>query len=242
MSQLEEIKNQKFSSNHLQQSESSLGIESIELPKTVVMKLAKSTGPENMKLAKEVPIALARSSTIFINYLASIAEDIASSNSQKILNAQHVLEACEELNWSDGNELQKVLKTELKAFRKLNKVKKLEKVGRLNNQNNKPSGSSTAMAQDDISKVQSNRGPDVTDEILVDDLQPRFGKANHQNSDPQGDNKEDEDEAEDDEAEEFEEEFEEEAGEEVEDEIQEEQEDENLENVEMDEDLDKENE
>ncbi|KAH9823507.1 hypothetical protein DFH28DRAFT_1049227 [Melampsora americana] len=110
-----------------QQAASFTGIEAVELPRAVVMKLAKSTGPGNMKLAKEVPIALTKASTVFINYLVSIAHGIAADRSEKSLSARHVLEACKELDWSDSDEMLRTLKIELEAFRRLNVAKKVEK-------------------------------------------------------------------------------------------------------------------
>ncbi|KAH9444576.1 hypothetical protein Pst134EB_024838 [Puccinia striiformis f. sp. tritici] len=91
------------------------------------MKLAKSTGPGNMKLAKEVPVALTKASTVFINYLVAIAHDIAAAKNEKSLNARHVLEACKELQWADSDQLQKTLKVELDAFRKLNEARKFKR-------------------------------------------------------------------------------------------------------------------
>ncbi|WAQ90695.1 hypothetical protein PtA15_13A94 [Puccinia triticina] len=113
-----------------QQAGSFVGIEAVELPRAVVMKLAKSTGPGNMKLAKEVPVALTKASTVFISYLVAIAHDIAAARSEKSLNARHVLEACKELQWADSDELQKTLKVELEAFRKLNAAKKAQKTSK----------------------------------------------------------------------------------------------------------------
>ncbi|KAG0143500.1 hypothetical protein CROQUDRAFT_661115 [Cronartium quercuum f. sp. fusiforme G11] len=113
-----------------QQASSFLGIEAVELPRAVVMKLAKSTGPGNMKLAKEVPVALTKASTVFINYLVSIAHGIAAERSEKSLSARHILEACRELDWQDGDEMLLTLKLELEAFRKLNAAKKVQKANR----------------------------------------------------------------------------------------------------------------
>ncbi|POW01929.1 hypothetical protein PSHT_12310 [Puccinia striiformis] len=123
-----------------QQAGSFVGIEAVELPRAVVMKLAKSTGPGNMKLAKEVPVALTKASTVFINYLVAIlfirtilrssAHDIAAAKNEKSLNARHVLEACKELQWADSDQLQKTLKVELDAFRKLNEAKKVQKTSK----------------------------------------------------------------------------------------------------------------
>ncbi|CAH7676645.1 hypothetical protein PPACK8108_LOCUS11807, partial [Phakopsora pachyrhizi] len=110
-----------------QQKESFVGIEAVELPRAVVMKLAKSTGPENMKLAKEVPIALTKASTVFINYLVAIAHEVAAQRSEKSLSASHVLEACNQLDWSDSDQLRRALNIELEAFRNLNVAKKINK-------------------------------------------------------------------------------------------------------------------
>lgn len=113
-----------------QQAGSFVGIEAVELPRAVVMKLAKSTGPGNMKLAKEVPVALTKASTVFINYLVAIAHEIAAARSEKSLNARHVLEACRELQWCDTDELLKTMKLELDAFRKYHAEKKVQKAVR----------------------------------------------------------------------------------------------------------------
>lgn len=88
-----------------------------------------------MKLAKEVPTALQKASTVFVSYLASVyvapvsyqqaelvmfavtyrAHDIAQERGEKTLSAQHVLEACKQLDWEDEDELVRVLKSELEG-------------------------------------------------------------------------------------------------------------------------------
>ncbi|GAA5878872.1 hypothetical protein JCM16303_007214 [Sporobolomyces ruberrimus] len=101
------------------------GIDQYELPKSVIARLAKGAVPPEVKLQKEVPLALVKSSTVFISYLAALSHDLAAEKSMKTITAQHVLEGVKQLGWEDGGkELEKYLKKELKAFRKINEAKK----------------------------------------------------------------------------------------------------------------------
>lgn len=52
-----------------QQSAVSEGIDAFELPKSIVIKLAKSGIPEQSKVQKETILALLKGSTVFINLL-----------------------------------------------------------------------------------------------------------------------------------------------------------------------------
>ncbi|GAA5840648.1 hypothetical protein JCM5353_000260 [Sporobolomyces roseus] len=100
------------------------GIDQYELPKSVIARLAKSAVPPEVKLQKEVPLALVKGSTVFINYLAALSHDLAQEKNTKTIAANHVLEAVKQLGWEDGGELSKHLKKELKAFRKIAEAKK----------------------------------------------------------------------------------------------------------------------
>ncbi|GAA5928224.1 uncharacterized protein JCM15063_003825 [Sporobolomyces koalae] len=111
--------------NAANEEEGGLGIDQFELPKSVVARLAKSAVAPEVKLQKEVPLALVKGSTVFINYLAALAHDLAQEKNQKTITAVHVLEAVKQLGWQDeGEELSKHLKRELKAFRKIAEQKK----------------------------------------------------------------------------------------------------------------------
>ncbi|GAA5981863.1 hypothetical protein JCM5350_005752 [Sporobolomyces pararoseus] len=93
-----------------------MGIDQYELPKSVIARLAKSSVPPEVKLQKEVPIALVKSSTVFINYLAALSHDLATEKGTKTIAALHVLEATKQLGWEDGGKsLEKELKKELKG-------------------------------------------------------------------------------------------------------------------------------
>ncbi|KAF8900831.1 histone-fold-containing protein [Gymnopilus junonius] len=84
-----------------QQELVSEGIENFELPKSVVMKIAKSSIPDNMKLQKETVISLVKGSTVFINYLAATAHDVALSKQHKSISASDVLKALETIEFGD---------------------------------------------------------------------------------------------------------------------------------------------
>ncbi|EGU11834.1 Proteophosphoglycan ppg4 [Rhodotorula toruloides ATCC 204091] len=80
--------------------------------------------PVDIKLQKEVPLALVKGSTVFINYLAALSHDVATERNNKTISAQHVLDAVKQLGWNDGGELHKTLKKELAAFRAAADAKK----------------------------------------------------------------------------------------------------------------------
>ncbi|KAI0773129.1 histone-fold-containing protein [Trametes elegans] len=78
------------------------GIENFELPRTVVMKLARASQvPENTKFSKDVILAILKASTVFINYLAATAHEVASSKQHKSISATDVLKALELVEFGD---------------------------------------------------------------------------------------------------------------------------------------------
>ncbi|KAK6363622.1 hypothetical protein TWF730_001046 [Orbilia blumenaviensis] len=100
------------------------------LPKTIVTRLAKGNVPSNTQIQKDAVTALSRSATVFINYLASMANDITKMNNRKTIMPDHVIAAIEEIEFPG---LKERLEGELKAFnetqankRKKAKDKKLE--------------------------------------------------------------------------------------------------------------------
>ncbi|KAL8290486.1 hypothetical protein RQP46_002744 [Phenoliferia psychrophenolica] len=95
------------------------GIDNYDLPKTV-----------DVKMQKDIPVALMKGSTVFVNYLAAVAHDVATDRGNKTIGANHVLEAVKQLGWEDDQELIKHLKKELAAFRVTVEQKKSEKSGK----------------------------------------------------------------------------------------------------------------
>ncbi|KZT38406.1 histone-fold-containing protein [Sistotremastrum suecicum HHB10207 ss-3] len=107
-----------------QQEAASEGIESFELPKALVTRIAKSALPDNVKLQKDTVLSLVKGSTVFINYLAATAHDIAMSRSHKTISGADVLKALESLEFGD---ISKQLQLELEAFRVSQKTDKGKK-------------------------------------------------------------------------------------------------------------------
>ncbi|KAF9222153.1 histone-fold-containing protein [Gyrodon lividus] len=97
-----------------QQDLVSEGIENFELPKSLVTKIAKSAIPENAKLQKETVLSLVKGSTVFINYLAATAHDVALSKQHKSISASDVFKALEMIEFGD---LVDVLQGELQIYR-----------------------------------------------------------------------------------------------------------------------------
>ncbi|KAG6371834.1 histone-fold-containing protein [Boletus reticuloceps] len=109
-----------------QQDLVSEGIENFELPKSLVTKIAKSAIPDNAKLQKETVLSLVKGSTVFINYLAATAHDVALSKQHKSISASDVLKALEMIEFGD---LVDPLQNELQIHRENTKGDKNRKSG-----------------------------------------------------------------------------------------------------------------
>ncbi|KAI0033210.1 hypothetical protein K488DRAFT_78023 [Vararia minispora EC-137] len=102
-----------------QQDAVSEGIEKLELPRSIVMRLAKSAVPEGTKLQKDTVTALVKGSTVFVNYLGApapvyAANDVSQSKQHKSVSASDVLKALEMVDFPD---LVQPLQQELKSFK-----------------------------------------------------------------------------------------------------------------------------
>lgn len=104
-----------------QQDLVSEGIENFELPKSLVTRIAKSAIPDNAKLQKETVLSLVKGSTVFINYLAATAHDVALSKQHKSISASDVLKALEMIEFGD---LVDKLQEELQIYRDNTKTRK----------------------------------------------------------------------------------------------------------------------
>ncbi|GFZ45492.1 hypothetical protein JCM24511_03218 [Saitozyma sp. JCM 24511] len=100
-----------------QQKANSAGIADYELPKTSLTKLAKGSIPDNVKMQQDVVLALMRSSTVFISYLAAAAHDQALARSGKSITASDVIKAITELDFGPSDNLVPLLEHELAAYR-----------------------------------------------------------------------------------------------------------------------------
>ncbi|KAJ7140062.1 histone-fold-containing protein [Mycena crocata] len=107
-----------------QQELVSEGMENFELPKSLVTRIARSALPENVKMQKETVLSLIKGSTVFINYLAATAHDVALSKQHKSISASDVLKALEMIEFGD---LVDKLQAELTVYREQAKTDKSKK-------------------------------------------------------------------------------------------------------------------
>ncbi|GAA95993.1 uncharacterized protein L969DRAFT_96726 [Mixia osmundae IAM 14324] len=101
-----------------------LGLDAYDLPRAVITRVAKSAIGDNTKLAKEVPQALIKASTVFVSYFAAMSQHVAAENSQKTIAAHHVMEAARLLNWSDAAQLSVILYDQLEGYREASDAKR----------------------------------------------------------------------------------------------------------------------
>ncbi|KAI0338748.1 histone-fold-containing protein [Trametopsis cervina] len=104
-----------------QQDAVSEGLDAYELPKSLVTRMARSTLPDNTKLQKEMLHAVSNGSTVFVNYLAATAHDIAAGKQHKSVSASDVLKALEMIEMGD---MVAKLNEQLQAYRDMVKTSK----------------------------------------------------------------------------------------------------------------------
>lgn len=84
--------------------------EDLNLPLSVVSRLVKEALPNGVNLSKEARVALARSASVFVLYLTSSANMLASKDKRSTIRGQDVMKALDETDFSHFEEpLQKAL-------------------------------------------------------------------------------------------------------------------------------------
>lgn len=97
-----------------------------ELPRAIVRrlvkdKLSRSSTEGDISLHKEALLAFSESARIFIHYLSATANDICKESKRQTINADDVLKALEEIEFT---EFVGPLKTSLEEFRQINTGKR----------------------------------------------------------------------------------------------------------------------
>ncbi|KAF7760711.1 transcriptional regulator family: Histone-like TF [Agaricus bisporus var. burnettii] len=138
-----------------QQAQLTDGIENFELPKSVVTKIAKSALPDGAKLQKDTVLALVKGSTVFINYLAATAHDVALSKQHKSISASDIFKALELVEF---NHLSPMLESQFQAYRTLPKNEKGKKANGAGSSSARTTTSS-ATANGTTTPVVSNGNP-----------------------------------------------------------------------------------
>ncbi|SNX84938.1 related to dna polymerase epsilon p17 subunit [Melanopsichium pennsylvanicum] len=189
----------------LKQQEVALkGLDLYDLPRTSVIRAAKSDLPDTVQIRKEVQSALVKSATVFVSYLTSAAHDRVIGKGGKIISATHVLEAVKELGIPDEDSMMKELKEHLKAFREGVAKKKSEKANAGKNGDVGDNEDDDEEGGDaDVSRIEGDAQDDEADEsvrfdeggdgsMLRKSLQNRNGMARDNNHDEEEERDQDE--------------------------------------------------
>ncbi|KAH7414068.1 histone-fold-containing protein [Phaeosphaeria sp. MPI-PUGE-AT-0046c] len=78
----------------------SLGVEDLNLPKSIVQRLAKGVLPPNTSIQKDALLAMSKSATVFVNYLTSCAAEHAQRSGKKTVMPKDVFDAMQELEYA----------------------------------------------------------------------------------------------------------------------------------------------
>ncbi|KNG51288.1 histone-fold-containing protein [Stemphylium lycopersici] len=78
----------------------SLGVEDLNLPKSIVQRLAKGVLPPNTQIQKDALLAMSKSATVFVNYITSCAAEKALSSGKKTVMPKDVFDAMSDLEFA----------------------------------------------------------------------------------------------------------------------------------------------
>ncbi|CZS90706.1 related to DPB4 DNA polymerase II (epsilon) 4th subunit [Rhynchosporium graminicola] len=120
-----------------------INIEDLNLPKSIVTRLAKGVLPPNTQVQGNAMIATTKSATVFVNYLASHANEHASAANRKTIAPQDVFNALEDLEFPD---FRNRLEAELARFNEVQTDKRNAYRSKVANK----SAGSADQAEDDV--------------------------------------------------------------------------------------------
>ncbi|WVQ82469.1 hypothetical protein IAT38_004598 [Cryptococcus sp. DSM 104549] len=148
-----------------QQKSHMAGLGDLELPKTTLMKLAKGSIPDNVKMQQEVLLALIKGSTLFISYLTAAAQDQAAARSGKTITASDVIKAITDLDFGPADTLVPLMEHELAAYRALQQKAKASKKPPGPGRGRGPRTSNARRAQAADEDVEMGEGVEDDDEV-----------------------------------------------------------------------------
>ncbi|KAF3939548.1 hypothetical protein ABW19_dt0210343 [Dactylella cylindrospora] len=139
-----------------------ISIDDNTLPKTIITRLAKGAlgNPSNpsqqaqILFQKDAVTAITRGSTVFINYLANCANDIAKETGRKTIMPKHVLEAIECIEFKGFSER---LKVELDRFTEKQVAKRTKAKSRTSLAANTTTDSVDPMSEDDAAAARPSK-------------------------------------------------------------------------------------
>ncbi|KAF2034951.1 histone-fold-containing protein [Setomelanomma holmii] len=77
-----------------------LSVEDLNLPKSIVQRLAKGVLPPNTQIQKDALLAMSKSATVYVNYLTSCAAEHAQRQGKKTVMPNDVFAAMHELEFA----------------------------------------------------------------------------------------------------------------------------------------------
>lgn len=78
-----------------------VNIEDLNLPKSIVTRLAKGVLPPNTQIQANAVLAMTKSATVFVNYLATQANEHTQNANKKTVGPADVLRALDDLDFAD---------------------------------------------------------------------------------------------------------------------------------------------
>ncbi|KAI9851803.1 MAG: hypothetical protein M1838_002661 [Thelocarpon superellum] len=78
-----------------------VNVEDLNLPRTMVQRLAKGVLPPNTQISKDALLAMSKSATVFVNFITAHANDNTVRQNKKTVMPKDVLEAIETLEFRD---------------------------------------------------------------------------------------------------------------------------------------------
>ncbi|OAG12936.1 histone-fold-containing protein [Paraphaeosphaeria sporulosa] len=75
------------------------GLSDLNLPKSIVQRLAKGVLPPNTQIQKDALLAMSKGATVFVNYLTSTAAEHAARSGKKTVMPKDVFDALQELEF-----------------------------------------------------------------------------------------------------------------------------------------------
>ncbi|KAF2189674.1 histone-fold-containing protein [Zopfia rhizophila CBS 207.26] len=79
--------------------EDGLSVEDLNLPKSIVQRLAKGVLPPNTQIQKDALLAMSKSATVFVNYLTHHAHENAARSNKKTVMPKDIFDAMQELEF-----------------------------------------------------------------------------------------------------------------------------------------------
>ncbi|KXN68540.1 histone-fold-containing protein [Conidiobolus coronatus NRRL 28638] len=107
------------------QQDIQITLDDLTLPQNTVVKIVKEKFPKNIKIQHEAKAAITRSSTVFINHLAAVAQEFTMKNNRKYITVTDVINALEVLEFDQFSNYVQSSAAEFKTSAQEKKAKKL---------------------------------------------------------------------------------------------------------------------